>query len=162
MVDTTELRKINFMRDMPQEVLEKISTVACLEAFGEESILLRQGDRQERIFMLVSGKIYLNCRASTGLALTLDEVNPGQSFGVSSLLDSFPSTYSAICVTDSTVITLDSQHCLDLIRSNYDIGYQVMKQVVKKFKNRMNRHTQVFMKALAVHPAIRQPEKTGH
>ena len=156
MVGVENLKKINFLRELPEEVLEKIGTVAQLEEFDEETILIRQDQSQHLIYMLISGKIYINCRAVSGQALTLDELSPGQTFGLSSLLDSSPSTYTAICAEDCKVITISSEQLLELANADHTTGYHVMRQVVEKFKKRMTRHTQLFMAALAAHPAVRQ------
>ena len=154
MVDINDLKKINFMKDLPDSVLEKITAVAQQEAFDEESILIRQDQNQNLIYMLVSGSIFLNCRSASGQSLTLDELHAGQTFGLTSLLDNSPATYTAICAEDSTVITIASAQLLKLFASDYAAGYQVMERVVDTFKKRMNRHTQLFMQALSAHPAI--------
>ncbi|WDP92915.1 MAG: cyclic nucleotide-binding domain-containing protein [Desulfobacter sp.] len=154
MVEIADLKKINFMKDLPEDVLEKVAAVAQLENFGEEAILLRQGQEQSLIYMLVSGKIFINCRAASGKALTLDELTAGQTCGLSSLLENSPSTYTAICAEESAVITLSSAQLLQVFESDYSIGYRFMEKVVEKFKNRMGKHTQRFMDALASHPAI--------
>ncbi|MEH0023031.1 MAG: cyclic nucleotide-binding domain-containing protein [Desulfobacter sp.] len=154
MVGINDLKKINFTKALPDEILEKISTVAQLETYDEEAILIRQDQSQHLIYMLVSGRIFLNCRAGSGQAYTLDELSPGHTFGLSSLLDNSPATYTAICAEDSTVITMASAQLLQLFKSDYAAGYQVMQQVVEKFKKRMNRHTRLFMESLSNHPAI--------
>lgn len=154
MVEIADLKKINFMTELPGDVLEKVAAVAQLEDFGEEAILLRQGEAQNLIYMLVSGKIFINCRASTGKALTLDELTAGQTFGLSALLDNSPSTYTAICAEESRIITVSSAQLLQVFEADYSIGYQFMQKVVEKFKNRMGRHTQRFIEVLASHPAI--------
>ena len=154
MVDIQTLKKINFLKDLPGNVLEKICTVAQMETFDEETILVRQDQEQHLIYMVVSGKIFLNCRAASGKALTLDELDNGHTFGVSSLLDNTPSTYTAICAEDSKVITIASSELRQLFESDYAIGYEVMKQVVEKFKRRLGRHTDQFMETLSTHPAI--------
>ena len=154
MVAIKDLKKINFLKDLNDEVLDKISSVVQLENFDEETILIRQDQSQHLIYMLVSGKIYLNCREASGKALTLDELCAGQTFGLSSLLENSPCTYTAICAEDSTVMTIASAQLLQLFKSDYATGYQVMQRVVGKFKARMNRHTQLFMEALSSHPDI--------
>jgi len=154
MVELTDLKKINFMKDLPEEVLEKVASVAQLEHFGEEAILIRQDQEQSLIYMLVSGNIFINSRSGSGEALTLEELTAGQTFGLSSLLENSPSTYSAICAKESAVITLSSAQLLQVFESDYSIGYRFMEKVVEKFKKRMGRHTQLFMDALASHPAI--------
>jgi len=82
MVELTDLKKINFMKDLPEEVLEKVASVAQLEHFGEEAILIRQDQEQSLIYMLVSGNIFINSRSGSGEALTLEELTAGQTFGL--------------------------------------------------------------------------------
>ena len=154
MVDIQDLTKISFLKGLPVAVLEKIATVVQTEKFDEETILVRQDQSQHLIYMLVSGKIYLNCRGTSGQSLTLDELRAGQTFGLSSLLGNSPSTYTAICAEDSTLYTISSAQLLKLFESDYSLGYQVMQQVVERFKKRMSRHTQMFIQALSTHPAI--------
>ncbi len=154
MVGIEDLKKINFIQNLSDDILGKIGTVAQLEAFDEETILVRQDQTQHLIYMLVSGKIFLNCRASSGQALTLDELVPGQTFGVSALLDNSPATYTAICAEDCKVITLASAQMLQLFNTDYTIGCTVMQQVVEKFKTRMNKHTIQFLQSLKNHPAM--------
>ncbi len=155
MVEIADLQKINFMKDMPEEVVDKVASVAQLENFGNETILIRQGDIQRRVYMLVSGSIYISSRATTGKALTLDEIGPGQSFGLSAFLEDTPSTYTAICAEDCQIITISSSQLQHVFEADYTIGYQFMEKVVEKFKLRMVKQSDRFMSALASHPAIR-------
>ena len=161
MVGIKDLKKISFMTDLPENVLEKVIAVAQLETFDEEAILIRQGQNQHLIYMLVSGKIFLNCRAASGGSLILDELVSGQTFGLSSLLDNSPSTYTAICAEDSQVITISSAQLLQLFEADYATGFMFMQEVVEKFKNRMGRHTQRFMEVLSSHPAIKEAGGSG-
>jgi len=155
MVEIKDLKKINFMSGLSDEILEQIVSVAQMETFGEETTLIRQDQTQNLIYMLVSGRIFLNCRTSGAKVLTLDELVPGQTFGVSALLDNSPATYTAICAEECTLITLSSAQLLQLFKTDYRTGYEMMQRVVEKFKIRMNRHTSQFLESLANHPDVK-------
>ncbi|MCG8689231.1 MAG: cyclic nucleotide-binding domain-containing protein, partial [Desulfobacterales bacterium] len=105
MVDTEILKQINFLADLADEILEKIAELAQLETFDEETVLLRQDQEQHLVYMLVSGKIFLNSRSDTGKVLTLDEICPGQTFGLSALLGDATGAFTAICAEECRVIT---------------------------------------------------------
>lgn len=154
MTDIKDLKKINFVKDLPESILGKLAEIAQTETFDEEAVLIRQDQDQHLIHMLVSGRVFLNCRASGGRSLTLDELRPGQTFGVSALLENSPSTYTAICAEECDIITLASAQMLQLFEKDHTIGYTVMQRVVEKFKTRMNRHTEQFLLSLARHPSI--------
>ncbi len=103
MVENKILKQINFLKDVEDNVLEKVGSIAQLEVFDEESILFRQNQEQALLYMLVSGKIFLNSRSGTGKSLTLDEVNPGRTFGISSIMGEGSSTFTAVCAEKSSI-----------------------------------------------------------
>lgn len=157
MVDIETLKQINFLRDLPDRTLEKIRALARLETFGEETVLLRQDQEQHLVYMLVKGKIFLNSRSDTGKVLTLDEISPGQTFGISSLLGEAVGAFTAICAEECQIITLSADQMIHLFESDFQVGHVIMSRVVELFKARMNNHTQQFLRSLAVHPAISGP-----
>ena len=157
MVEKDVLKKIAFLKDMPDIILEKIGAIAQLETFDEESILFRQNQVQKLLYMLVSGKIFLNSRSAvSGKSLTLEEVSAGRTFGVSALIGESPSTFTAICSETSSVITVSGEQMRELFEQDFEIGHALMLKVVELFKSRMEMHTSQFLHSLATHPEIRQ------
>jgi CRP-like cAMP-binding protein len=154
MVGIDTLKKIHFLQGLSDDILEKIGAVAQLETFDEEAILVRQDQKLHLIYMLISGKIFSNCRSSSGAALTLEELSPGQTFGVSALIGDSLATFTAICAEESTVITLSADQMFKLFEQDYQVGYVVMQKVVELCKSKMNRHTRQFLHSLAIHPAM--------
>jgi len=156
MVEIDTLKKIHFIDGLSDEILEKIGAIAQLVTFDEEAILVRQDQNQHLIYMMVSGKIFLNCRAASGKALTLDEVTPGQTFGVSTLIGDGDSlaTFTAICAEECRVITLSADQMIQLFEKDNKLGYVLMQRVVELFKSTMNKHTRQFLHSLSIHPAM--------
>ncbi|MBU0969843.1 MAG: cyclic nucleotide-binding domain-containing protein [Proteobacteria bacterium] len=159
MVGIDILKKIHFLQDLSDDILEKIGGIAQLETFDEEAILVRQDQKLHLIYMLVTGKIFSNCRSASGKALTLDELSPGQTFGVSALMGDSLATFTAICAEECTVITLSSDQMIQLFEQDFKLGYVVMQQVVELFKSKMNKHTRQFLHSLATHPAMGEIQK---
>ena len=156
MVEKELLKKIAFLKDLPDLILEKIGSISQLETFDEESILFRQNQEQTLLYMLVSGKVFLNTRAVSGKSLTLDEVSAGRTFSVSALIDeTSTSTFTAICAETSSIITISGQQLRQLFEKDFEIGHTLMLRVVELFKSRMGKHTQQFLPSLAAHPEIR-------
>lgn len=158
MVENKILRKINFLNDMPDQMLEKIGAIAQLGAFDEESILFRQNQEQALLYMLVSGKVFLNSRSASGTSLTLDELGPGRTFGVSALMGEASSTFTAVCAENSSIITISGRQLLQLFEQDFRTGHLFMIKVVASFKKRMEMHTQQFLTSLASHPQIKQTQ----
>ena len=155
MVENTILKQINFLSGLPEEKLEMIGGIAQLETFDEETILFRQNQEQTLIYMLVSGKVFLNSRSASGKSLTLDEVGPGRTFGVSALMGETSSTFTAVCAEKSQVVTISGDQMQGLFTRDFETGHLLMKKVVASFKRRMELHTRQFLGSLADHPQIR-------
>jgi CRP-like cAMP-binding protein len=154
MVEIDDLKKISFLKDLPDPILEKVGAIAQLETFDEESILFRQSQEQTLLYMLVSGKVFLNSRSGSGKSLTLDEVSAGRTFGVSALMDESSGTFTAVCAETSAIITVSGEQLRHLFEKDFEIGHTLMLKVVEIFKSRMEMHTRQFLHSLARHPDI--------
>ena len=156
MVEKETLEKIEFLKDLPDHILEKIGSIARISEYGEEQILFRQNEIQTVLYMLVSGKVFLNSRAGTGQSLTLDAVYPGRTFGVPALLKESYGTFSAICAEPCTMITIQAREMRQLFRGDFESGYILMRRVVELFKIRGEMHTHQFLHSLKTHPEIKK------
>ena len=154
MVPIDGLKKIQFLGDLPDDILEKISPHARQAVFKPDTILIRQTREQHLVYMLLAGSICLNSSSDTGQVLTLDEITPGRSFGVSALLGTFPASFTAVCTDTCDVIVLSADLMRQLFAADPTVGYAVMRRVARLFKDRMNTHTRQFVHSLSVHPAI--------
>ncbi|MCM2286329.1 MAG: Crp/Fnr family transcriptional regulator [Desulfobacula sp.] len=157
MVEKEYLKKINFLKDLPDRILEKIGAVSQLETFDEETVLFRQDQQKSLLYMLISGKVFLNSRSGSGKSLTLDEVTPGRTFGVSVLLGGeHTSSFTAVCAETSTMITVSGEQMRQLFLEDFEIGHAVMLKMVALFRSRMEMHTGRFLNSLANHPEIKE------
>ncbi|RPJ18017.1 MAG: cyclic nucleotide-binding domain-containing protein [Desulfobacteraceae bacterium] len=154
MVENSLLKKIGFLKNLPDAMLEKVGAIARLETFDKESVLFRQNQDKTHFYMLVSGKIFLNCGLASGKSLTLDEVSPGRTVGVSSLLGIYPSTFTAICAEPSSTITVSGQDMRRLFLEDFETGHALMLKVVEIFRSRMRMHTRQFLHSLLTHHEI--------
>lgn len=154
MVENSLLKKIGFLKNLPDAMLEKVGAIARLETFDKESVLFRQNQDKTHFYMLVSGKIFLNCSLASGKSLTLDEVSPGRTVGVSSLLGIYPSTFTAICAEPSSTITVSGEDMRRLFLEDFETGHALMLKVVEIFRSRMRMHTRQFLHSLLTHHEI--------
>ncbi|MFO7754288.1 MAG: cyclic nucleotide-binding domain-containing protein [Desulfobacteraceae bacterium] len=155
MVDTKELQAIDFFRELPEKTVEKLAQSAQANTFGQGKVLFRQSESLSTLYMLRSGRVQRKCTSAAGTIHTLDEVVPGESFGISAFLGRTKSTFSAECAENCRILTLDSKTMTQLFEADPSVGYTVMYQVVKIFKSRMDKHTRQFVTSIGRHPEIR-------
>jgi len=154
MMENNLLKKIGFLKDLPDAMLEKVGAIALLETFDKEKILFRQNQEKTHLFMLVSGKVFLNCSLASGKSLMLDEVSAGRTVGVSSLLGVYPSAFTAICAEPSSIITVSGHEMRQLFVEDFETGHALMLRVVEIFRSRMRMHTRQFLHSLLNHHEI--------
>ena len=154
MVDNIVLKKIGVLTDLPDAMLEKVGAIAKLETFDKDNTLFEQNQDKTHLYMLVSGKVFLNCSLASGKSLTLDEVSAGRTVGVSSLLGIYPSAFTAICAETSSIITVSGQEMRQLFLEDFETGHALMLKVVEIFRSRMRMHTRQFMHSLLNHHEI--------
>lgn len=155
MADIKELQTIDFFKTLPENTVEKIASTVQKETFQQRRVLFRQNANLTALYMLCTGKVHLQCSSAAGKIHTLDEVVPGESFGISAFLGETRSTFSAVCAEESRIMTLSSDTISELFEADPSVGYTVMYQVVKLFKSRMDKHTRQFVSSMGRHPEIR-------
>ena len=156
MVKIEQLKKILVFEDLSDEMLTELANIAQIKTYEEETELFGQHHNLSKIYILISGKIFLNSRSPGGTSLTLDEVKPWHSFGLSAIMGNIESSFSAICAEKSEVITLNNNKLLKLFEKNQKLGYIIMLRVVQLFQSRMALHTQQFLQSIANHPEIKK------
>lgn len=156
MVEIGELKKVLFLKDLPEEMLTKMAGVATIETMGEEAILFRQGENLDHVYALIDGLVFLNSKSPSNKMLTLDEVTPGRCFGVAAIIAETTSTFTAICAQECRIIKLAGKEILALCDEDQALGLTIMTRMVHLFKSRMDRHTRQFIQSIATHPAVRQ------
>ncbi|MFH2059515.1 MAG: cyclic nucleotide-binding domain-containing protein [Pseudomonadota bacterium] len=159
MVKKEILKPIYLLKELPDHFLEKIGEIAQVQECGKEEILYRQNEVQTVLYMLVKGKVLLNLRSSKGQLLTLDEVLPGRTFGVTALLNESRTTFAAVCAEPCTLITVSGKKMQQLFQQDFEMGHVLMREMVEMYKIRRERHIQQFVHSLKIHPEIKQFEE---
>lgn len=156
MVEKDVLKKIFFLQDLPDLMLEKIASITNMENFEKNTVLFKRDQKISHLYMLVSGSVRLKINTSSGKSLTLDKVTPGRTFGIASLMKDSSTSFSATCGESCSIITISGEKIQQLFSDDFKMGHKLMVQVVKLFKSRMERHTSQFLHFLATHPEIKQ------
>ncbi|MCB1735049.1 MAG: Crp/Fnr family transcriptional regulator [Gammaproteobacteria bacterium] len=89
--------------------------------------LFQQGDRCDRIYLLVEGQLKLYRLAMNGEEKVVDLIQPGQSFAEAvAFLDGSRMPVAATALSASTVYGFDSAQFLRMLRDDPDLCFRVM------------------------------------
>ena len=148
MATAEDLRKINLMQDLPDSVLDKLAPLAEEVNYKENDVIFRHGEPADSFGMLLRGKILLNAEAKPGLIVSLGTIKEGYSFGWGVLLPGSSHRNDAVALEPCQVLMISAQTMLDLLDSDRDVGYQLLRKFITIMKNRLDRRTSQFLLAL--------------
>ena len=154
MVGIQDLQKIHVLRELPEDMLGKIGSIATLHLYSADTALFKQHERLEYFYMVLSGSVRLELVASKDITITLGVVQPGYTFGISTFIPNSKSGSTAICAEPCELIRLSGPKMTQLFEQEPELGYQFMLRVVRVFRSVLGHRTTMFIKTLAKHPEM--------
>ena len=117
--------------DGSAEALEKAMGTLRLSK-GE--ILFREGETEDRLYVVVAGKIKLGRSGSAGRENLLAVLGPGQMFGELSVFDPGPRSTTATAVTAVEVRTLEHDELMRWIEGHPEVARSLLGQLAGRLR----------------------------
>lgn len=152
MVKIEDLQRINTLRDMPEHLLAVIAREAQLSIFSADKELYRADEDIHTFYMLLMGQVALKIKLSDDVAMIIDTVQSGATFGLSALVADTRASSTAVCQEPCEVITLHGERMLELFQENNELGYHFMMRLARHYKQIMEERTHMIMKTLDKYP----------
>jgi CRP-like cAMP-binding protein len=149
-----DLKQIVMLRYLSDEMLEKLVPITNLLHFDKRELIFRQGDKAEHFYMLKEGKVILEQRITDKIAVSVSAIKPGDSFGLSAILDGEEYSIDAVCAEPCQVFTLRDKEIRTLFEEDHSLGFIMSQQLLRIIKKRHDIRTEQFLKTLRHHPEI--------
>ena len=105
----------------------------------ERAGLFEHGDVAAHFFLLLEGQIKLYRLSPNGNEKVIEFVRPGESFAEAiMLMDKQVYPVSAMALTDSRLIRIDSREFIKLLRSSVDTCFVLMAEMSKRIRGLIN------------------------
>ncbi|MDA8441322.1 MAG: cyclic nucleotide-binding domain-containing protein, partial [Peptococcaceae bacterium] len=104
------LAKVELLADLTTPELTELAQDFNWEHLSPESIIMRQGHLHSRFYVLAEGRAEALVTKKGSNSLQVNSFVPGDAFGEISLFTAAPAPTTIKCVTDCTLLTLDSEH----------------------------------------------------
>ena len=104
------LAGLPFLQDVPRAELIQIARHLDARSAGPGRILIRQGARGDRFFLIRAGTVRVEKLTSAGRPVRLAQLGAGDYFGETALLASVPRTATVVAETKVRLLTLDAGH----------------------------------------------------
>jgi CRP-like cAMP-binding protein len=145
MISPEVLRRFPFFGGLSDAQLREIAMITEEEVFEKGSIILADKKPAKNLFLLLDGYIdlvyhsvdELNLHPVPTKELNAGEINPGEIFGISALIEPYIYNASARASTTAHVLVIDSLELRKLIDSDEKISNKILKQLANTLMERL-------------------------
>ena len=155
MVKIEDLKKINLLNGLPDNLLEILAPEAHLSIYNTDTVLFDANEDIDTFYMLIMGQVAHKVALSPDVNIIIDTIQSGSSFGVASLVPGTNASSTAVCQEPCEVITLSSKKMIQLFEKHHDLGYQVMLRLARHYKQILDNRTSMIMNTLDNNPEFK-------
>lgn len=117
-----------------QALLTELETVR----FPRGTTIFNEGEPGDRLYIIIDGKVKLARHSSDGRENLLTIMGPSDMFGELSIFDPGPRTSSAVCVTEVTAASMNSDLLHRWIDDHPDISAQLLRMLARRLRRTNN------------------------
>ena len=134
MVSPEMLRRYPFFADMDDAWIKAIAMISEEVSTRPDDVLYETGAPSHSLFLLMEGNVetYLLIKDSGNPTVKkefyMDDINPGEVFGLSSLGESHHHSSSTRVRRAGKVLRINARQLRELCDADPHLGYQIMKQ----------------------------------
>jgi len=131
------LRQSGLLYDAAESHLSELAAISQLVDFPEGTLILRDGERAEKLFVILSGKVAIEiCAPGTGCRRIMT-LSDGDLLNWSAVLEHQRSTATARSIEPTKVVAIDGGQLLALCESEPALGYAFMRRVALAMAQRL-------------------------
>ena len=121
-----------FSRMQERELLRIMQVVEVI-AFEPGEVIVKEGDRGDELFIVLSGTV----RVARGES-TLLEIGAGEAFGEMALIRSMPRSATVTAVEPSELIALRRQDFFEILRKEHELAVKLLWQFLGVLADRLD------------------------
>ena len=126
-----------FTQGLAAAHVERIVAHAHLEAVAGGTMLFREGQPADDLYLVVEGRVAIEMHIPGRGAQVVDTVEACETVGWSWLVAPYRWVFDARAVTDVTLVRVDAEALRDLADADPAFGYALMRQVAAVMLERM-------------------------
>jgi CRP-like cAMP-binding protein len=135
MVDKTDfLAKVSIFSLMKRDDLERIAKSAKKHLFRRGDLIIREGDRDSRLFIIIMGQVEVIKGLGSKNERRLRTLGPFSYFGEMSLVDDLVRSASVIATGDTQVVSLDQWDLRKEIEKYPAIAFELLRTLSRRIR----------------------------
>jgi CRP/FNR family transcriptional regulator, cyclic AMP receptor protein len=128
------LGKVSLFAGLPLPLLEELETLCVSRRYAKNTVLFMEGDENNQLFVVRSGKVSVFLQGEEGKQLILNYMSEGEYFGELSLIDSQPRSASIMTVTDCEFLTLSREKFQEFVFRSPELCIVLMQELTARIR----------------------------
>jgi CRP-like cAMP-binding protein len=137
MISPEVLRRYPYFAKVGEESLKKVAMIADETAAGTSQVLFDQGDKAEKLYIVIDGEVDLQYTLGNGELRTVDTLVAGDLMMWSALVEPYRSTATGTAKKDTKLITIDGAKLRELCEQDHDLGYRILLSLAQLLATRL-------------------------
>ncbi len=154
MISVQDLRQLIMLEYLSDKMLNKLIPITEKIFFDENEMIFRQGEKADRLFFLIRGKVLLEHRITDKITITTSGIRSGYSFGWSAMLDGEVFSTDAICTEPCEIFSYMEYELKKLMEEDHSMGFIINRRLLNVIKKRYDARTEQMVKTIKFHPDI--------
>jgi CRP-like cAMP-binding protein len=144
MISPEVLRRYPFFNGLSAAQLQAIAMITDEHPIHKGKLLFDEGQPADKLYLLIDGSVDFYMKSeeenepSTRKEFSVGEVNPGDVFGISTLVEPYIFQVSARVAQDGKILLTDGVQLRTLMQTDKDLTILLMTSIVKLLVERLN------------------------
>ena len=134
MDDSEFLSKISLFSLLKKKDLRRIAKLAHHQYFKKGDVIIREGDRDGRVFVIISGEVGVVKDMGKETEKLLAVFKSENYFGEMAILDDYMRAASVIAREDSEVVSLDQWNLREEILRNPSLAIELLQTLSRRLR----------------------------
>ncbi len=134
MNDADFLANVSLFSLMKRNDLERIATLAQRHSFGKGDIIIHEGDRDRRLFVILGGKVEVIKNLGSKKETCLGTFGPLSYFGEMALIDDLVRSASVVAKEDTQILSLNQLNLRREIENYPLISIELLQMLSRRIR----------------------------
>jgi len=133
-VDPDVLRRAPLFQGLATQAAAELAAAMSNVRLDRGGVLFHEGDTDDRLYVVVSGKVKLGRRGTAGRENLIAVLGPGQMFGELSLFDPGPRSSTASAVTPAEIRCLEHDELMKSLTRHPEVAQGLLAQLAGRLR----------------------------
>ena len=129
-----ELQTLALFSHCSAEDLAEVAALTATRQVAKGTVLFREGEVGDALYLVRSGQVEL-----TKQSKPVDQVGPGEAFGIIAILDGLPRELSATATSDCTLLAIKGDDLVQLLADRPLLMHSVFRALTAALRSQLDR-----------------------